>query len=96
MVDFNNPLAGKNVKYKIKVLRKMDKIEEKIKALNDFFFRKDLKFETKDKKIVMEVEKPMVNFVEMFKDKFKQILDMELETKEITEPKNQEKKENKS
>jgi FKBP-type peptidyl-prolyl cis-trans isomerase 2 len=95
MVDFNNPIAGKTVVYKIKVLRKIDKIEEKVKTLNDFLFRKEFKFEIKDKKIVMEVEKPMIKFVEMFKDKFKQILDMELEIKEIVEPKKEEKKEDK-
>lgn len=96
MVDFNNPLAGKIVNYKINILRKIDKIEEKIKALNDFLFRKDFKFTIKDKKIVMDVEKSMIKFVEMFKDKFKEILGMELQINEIIESKKQEKKENSS
>ena len=94
MVDFNNPLSGKIVVYKIKVLRKIDKLEEKVRALSDFLFRKDFKFEIKqeDKKIVMEVDKPMINFVEMFKDKFKEILGLELQIKEATESQKQEKK----
>ncbi|MCK5043498.1 peptidylprolyl isomerase [Candidatus Pacearchaeota archaeon] len=110
MVDFNNPIAGKIVEYKIKVLRKIEKQEEKVKALNDFLFRKDFKFEIrqedksssssastqsvkrKNKKLIMEVEKPMIQFVEMFKDKFKEIFGLELQIKEIEEKKKQDKK----
>jgi FKBP-type peptidyl-prolyl cis-trans isomerase 2 len=89
MADFNNSLAGKIVEYKIRVLRKIDNLDEKIKALNEFFFKKEFKFEIKEKKLIMEVEKPMVKFVEMFKDKFKEILGLELEIKEIEEEKKQ-------
>ncbi len=90
MVDFNNPLAGKDIVYEIKVLRKVEDTNEKIKAFNEFLFRKDFKFKIEDKKLTIEVEKPMVKFVEMFKDKFKEIFDLELEVKEI-----EDKKENK-
>jgi len=82
MVDFNNPIAGKEVVYKIKVLRKVEDLNEKIKALNEFFFRRDLKFEIKDKKLILEVEKPMKDFVELFKEKFKELLDLETEVRE--------------
>jgi len=87
MADFNNSLAGKTVEYKIKVLRKVQDTKEKIKALNEFFFKKDFRFELKEKKIIMEVEKPMVGFVKMFNDKFKKILDLDLEIKEREEVK---------
>lgn len=90
MVDFNNPLSGKDIIYDIKVLRKIEDTNEKIKAFNEFLFRKDFKFKIEDKKLTIEVEKPMVKFVEMFKDKFKEIFDLELEVKEI-----EDKKENK-
>ena len=83
MVDFNNPIAGKNVEYDVKILRKVDNLEEKVKALIDFLFRQDLKFEIKDKKLIIEVEKSMKSFVDMFKDKFKEILDLDLEVKGI-------------
>jgi FKBP-type peptidyl-prolyl cis-trans isomerase 2 len=85
MVDFNNPIAGKDVEYKVKILRKVDNPEEKVKALTDFLFKQELKFEIKDKKLVLEVEKQMKEFIEMFKDKFKEILDLELEVKAIEE-----------
>jgi FKBP-type peptidyl-prolyl cis-trans isomerase 2 len=80
-VDFNNLLAGKDVEYKVKVLRKIDNIDEKAKAFIQFLFRKDFKFQIKDKKITIGVEKPLVKFVEMFKDKFKEVLDLDLQVK---------------
>ncbi len=85
MVDFNNPIAGRDVVYKVKVLRKVDDLNEKIKAFNEFLFKRELKFEVKDKKIIIEVEESMVKFVEMFKDKYKDIFEMELEVKGIEE-----------
>ena len=85
MVDFNNPLAGKDIVYDVKVLRKIEDINEKIKSFNEFLFRKDFKFEIKEKKLIMEIEKPMTKFVEMFKDKFKEIFELELEIKEVEE-----------
>jgi len=81
LVDFNNPLSGKEVEYKIKVLKKIEKLDEKIKALNEFLFKKNFEFEVKEKKLILKVEKQMQKFVEMFKDKFKEILDLDLEVK---------------
>ena len=90
MVDFNNPIAGKIVTYQIKILRKIENINEKIKSLNEFLFKKDFKFNIIDKKLFIEVEKPMTKFVEMFKDKFKDIFGLDLEVKEIMEEKSKE------
>lgn len=83
IVDFNNPIAGKEVTYKIRVLRKINDLNEKAKALIIFLFRESLKFEIKDRKIIMEAEKPLAEFVKLFKEKFREILDLELEVKEI-------------
>jgi len=93
MVDFNHSLAGKTVVYKIKVLRKVTGLDEKIKALNEFFFRREFKFEVKDKKLIMEVEKSFIKLIELFKDKFKDTLGLELEVKEIEDKKIERKKE---
>ena len=83
MVDFNNPLAGKEVVYHVNILRKVDDINEKIKALNDFLFRKDFQYEIKEKKLILSVDKGFKKFVELFKDKFKEMLDLDLEVNEI-------------
>ena len=82
-VDFNNPVAGKTVIYNINVLRKVNDINEKTKAFIDFLFRKDFKFKIDNKKLILEAEKNLVNIIETFKDKFKEILDLELIVKEV-------------
>lgn len=91
MVDFNNALSGKDVVYEIKILRKIDDIKEKIKSLNEFLFRQNIEFEIKNKKLILEIPKQMNQFAELFKDKFKEILDLELEVKEVPEKKEEKK-----
>ncbi len=92
ITDFNNPLAGKTVIYKVRVLRKIEDLSQKIDAFIEFLFKRKLKFEVKDKKIILHVEKPFVQFAELFKDKFKSVFNMELEVKEISKAKKQESK----
>ncbi|MAH03852.1 peptidylprolyl isomerase [Candidatus Pacearchaeota archaeon] len=87
IVDFNNPIAGKVVIYNVKVLKKIEDMNEKVKSLIDFLFKKELKFEIKEKKLIIEAEKGMTKFIELFKEKFQNTLDLELDVKEITEKK---------
>lgn len=83
IVDFNNPLAGKTVIYNVNVLRKVEDLNEKVKSIINFLFRQDLNFSIKDNKVILEVEKKMSQFAEMFREKFKDILGIEFEIKEI-------------
>ncbi len=83
MTDFNHPLAGKDVIYEINILRKIEDQNEKIKSFIEFLFRRNLKFSVVDKKIIIEAEKEMSKFIEMFQEKFKDIFGMALEVKEI-------------
>lgn len=85
MIDFNHFLSGKTLIYKISVLGKIDDIDKKIKSLNEFFFRREFKYEVQGEKLTMNVEKPLVKIVELFKDKFKEILALDLEVKETEE-----------
>jgi len=87
VVDFNSPLAGKTVVYKILVLRKVEDLNEKLKAYIEFLFKKDLKFEVREKKLIIEIEKPLVDFIRLFEGKFKEVFNLELEIKG-TEEKN--------
>jgi FKBP-type peptidyl-prolyl cis-trans isomerase 2 len=86
IVDFNNPLAGKTVIYKVNFLRKVDDKKEQINAFNDFVFRKEFKFEIQDKKLILEVEKQLARFVEMFKDKYKDLFELDLEIQQKEGP----------
>ncbi|MEK6917390.1 MAG: peptidylprolyl isomerase [Nanoarchaeota archaeon] len=81
IVDFNNPLAGKHVVYNVKVLRKVTDLNEKIKAFNDFLFRREIKYDIYGKKITLEVEPELEKFIVLFKDKYREILDLDLEVK---------------
>src|SRR3989344_1214259 len=84
IVDFNHPLSGKTVIYNIRLLRKVTDLKEKIKAFSDFIFRKEMKFDIdeKTKKIIFEAEKPMIQFVELFSKKFKEIFGLDLDARE--------------
>jgi len=86
MVDFNHPLAGKEVIYEINILKKIEDQNEKIKSFIEFLFRRNLNFSVVDKKIIIEAEKEMAKFIEMFNEKFKDIFGMDLEVKEISNP----------
>ena len=44
IVDFNNPLSGKEVEYEFSIKRGIQDEKEKINALQDFFFRKRFNF----------------------------------------------------
>lgn len=83
MVDFNNPIAGKVVEYSVDVKKVVTDVNEKIAAMNDFFFRQKLDFEVKDKVIELKVPKGMKAFAEMFKDKYKEILGLEINATEV-------------
>ena len=83
MVDFNNPLAGKTVVYNINVKRKITDINGKARALIDFLFKREIEFKIEDKKITLKTEKDLKKFAEIFKDKFKDLLDLDLEVMEV-------------
>jgi len=84
-VDFNNPLAGKPVVYDVNVKRKIDDLNEKTKSLINFFVRQNIPFEIKEKELILDSTNQLAKFLELFKDKFKEILNLDLTIKE--EPK---------
>lgn len=87
MLDFNNPIAGKHVEYSVKVIRKVNKKEEQIGALNEFFYRTKFDFEIKENKLIMKVPKGMKAFIDLFKDKYKELFELDVESIEIDETK---------
>jgi len=88
IVDFNNPLAGKEVDYNFKILRKVTDNKEKINSLQDFFFKQRFEFNVneKDKKVIFKDEK-IKHFVNMIAEKFKEITGFEFVVEEKKEEK---------
>lgn len=86
LVDFNNPLSGKTVVYNYTIKRKLDDIQEKINAMQEFFFRRKFDFEIKNNEIVFGVEKGLEKFVEMMSKPFEEILGMKTKSKIIEAP----------
>ncbi|MAG07366.1 hypothetical protein CMI46_00955 [Candidatus Pacearchaeota archaeon] len=88
LVDFNNPLSGKVIIYKYKILKKVTDIKPKIQSIIDFFFKgQKIEFEIKEKKAIIKtlaVYKPMI---EELNKRFKDILGYELDIEEVKEEK---------
>jgi len=82
IVDFNNPLAGKNISYELNVKSIVKDENEKIKALMRYFFKREFPFVVENKKLIIESEKNYIDFIQLFKEAFKRILNLELEIKE--------------
>lgn len=91
IADFNHPLAGKTLIYNLKFKRKINDLNEKVKAFNEFIFKRDIDFQVKDKKLILDVEKPMVEFVRLFEKKYKDVFDLDFEVKEKEEKAEKEK-----
>jgi FKBP-type peptidyl-prolyl cis-trans isomerase 2 len=85
LVDFNNPLAGRNIIYNFKAERKLADINEKINALQDSFFKKQFKFEIKGGTINFKVPKKLASLMELFKKPFEDILNLKISSEIIDE-----------
>ena len=94
-MDFNNPIAGKEVDYKYKINKIITENKEKVNALQDFFFKQRFEFQLKDKKVIFKDDK-IKQFIDMIGPKFSEITGLEFtaEVKKETkkEPKKEEKK----
>ncbi len=76
-VDFNNPLSGKDLKYKITIKRKVEDIKEQSEALFRFFLRFIPEFEVKDK-ITIKGPKILEQMIVVLNEKFKELIGKEL------------------
>jgi FKBP-type peptidyl-prolyl cis-trans isomerase 2 len=79
-VDFNNPLAGKEIDYDFKINRLISDNQEKINSLQDFFFKMRFEFEIRENKVIFKKQE-IKPFIEAFKSRFREItgLDFEVE-----------------
>jgi len=91
VTDFNNPLAGKELRYKFKIVKKIENEEEKCKITFELLFRFVPKFEIKDNEVIAHGPKQLEIFINALKDKFKEIIGKDLKF-ELEEAKKEEKK----
>jgi FKBP-type peptidyl-prolyl cis-trans isomerase 2 len=77
MADFNNPLAGRDLTYKFKIVRKIGDIKEKTEFVFNYFLKSVPEFEIKEE-IIVKGPKQLEVFVHGFKDKFKELIGKEL------------------
>ena len=91
VVDFNTPLAGKNIKYEFKIIKKVKDEKEKCDAVFENLFRIIPKYEIKEKDVVVKDEKGFEGFVNAFKDKFKELIGKELGFEEVKKKEKKEK-----
>ena len=82
IVDFNHPLSNKTVIYELNVKRKVEDEKEKARVLIEFMFKRKLNFEIKDKKVIIEIENKFQPIIAFFSEKFKEIIGLELDTKQ--------------
>ena len=93
-MDFNNPIAGKEVDYKYKINKIITENKEKINALQDFFFKQRFEFQLKDKKVIFKDDK-IKQFIDMIGPKFSEITGLEFTAEAKKEMKKESKKEEK-
>lgn len=86
--DFNNPLAGKDLKYKFTIQKIVTDEKEKAETALKMFFQFVPDHEVKDKKTIVKLPKGLESMIEMYKEKFKELTGMDL----VFEEKKQEKK----
>ena len=87
MVDFNNPLAGKDLKYKFKIARKITDDKEKAKALFEFMFKFVPDFEVTEKEVIISGPKFVEVYAKAFSPKFKELMNKELTCKVVEDKK---------
>ncbi|MCK4729977.1 MAG: peptidylprolyl isomerase [Candidatus Aenigmarchaeota archaeon] len=56
-IDFNHPLAGRDLEYKVKINKKIDDNNEKAKAIVKFLTQEELEAKVEDKKVIVEEKK---------------------------------------
>ena len=88
-VDFNNPLAGKEVIYKFKITKKTTDDKERAEALFESLFRFVPTFEVGEK-ITIKGPKILEAYAKAFSPKFKELIGKELDFKEEAPKKGEE------
>ncbi len=82
VTDFNNPLSGKEIKYKFTAVRKVNDEKEKVDSLFGTMLKFIPEYEIKDN-IVMKGPKALEVVIKAFSDKFKELVGKPLILEEV-------------
>lgn len=78
MVDFNNPLAGKDVEYEFTINKKIEDQREKIDAVQKFLYGQVFEYDIENNKIVFKDLK-LTGLLQALRPQFREFLDMDVE-----------------
>jgi FKBP-type peptidyl-prolyl cis-trans isomerase 2 len=93
-MDFNHPMAGKDLEYKFKIVRKVEDEKEKCNTVFQLFLRTIPEYEIKDK-VIVKASKDSEAFIDVIKVKFKELIGKDLVFEEKKVDKKEEKVEKK-
>jgi len=93
-VDFNNPLAGKELEYIFTIQRIVTDEHEQVEAFLEYFLRAKVKHKIESNKVILIGPKMLEYFAQAFNEQAKEILKKELGFEEEIEKKEQASKDN--
>ncbi len=88
IVDFNSPLAGKDLDYDVTITRKVDDIKEKADLFFEWFARSKPELEIAEA-VTVKIPKQFEPFISLFKPKFKTLIGKELIVRIVEPPANE-------
>ena len=95
VTDFNNPMAGKDLKYEFKIVKKIEDEKTQIKVVLEYLFKFAPEFEIKGNKVFVKGPKAMEPYIAMVLKRFKELTGKDLDFEEV-KPKKDSKEEKKS
>lgn len=87
LVDFNHSLAGKNLIYSYKILRKVEDKKEQLDSLQEFFFRQKFDSEINGNTAKIKIEKKFLPIFELMKQRFEEIISLKIEFETVSDKK---------
>jgi FKBP-type peptidyl-prolyl cis-trans isomerase 2 len=97
MVDFNNPLAGKDIEYEFTINKIVGDIKEKVSATQRFLFGHEFEFEVDEKrKMIVFKDVKLAPILNAFREKFKELVGLDVEIFAKTEKAEDKKNEDKT
>ena len=71
--------------YNEKLLEQKDNID----SFNEFLFKQTFPLEIKENKLIFLVKKPLLKLIPLFKDKYKELFELDVEVVEVEKQENQ-------